>query len=543
VTSVAAASLRKDRAGKRPFDRVLVANRGEIAVRIIRACRELGVETVAVYSDADVDAAHVRLADRAVRLGPAPAAESYLRGDLILEAALATGAQAVHPGYGFLAERASFARATEDAGLVFVGPSSATIAMLGDKVAARRSAAAAGVPILPGTLEPFAVGEPDAVEASLVAAERIGFPLLVKAAAGGGGRGMRRVETADDLAAALIAGAAEAKASFGDGTVYLEREIRPARHIEVQLLGDVAGSIVALGERDCSLQRRHQKLVEEAPAPLLTEDERRGLHETAVHAATAVGLVNAATAEFLFDTSRRSWFLEINTRLQVEHGVTELVHDLDIVREQLWIAAGYPLSDRVIAAATRAARPTRHAIEVRLSAEDPARGFAPTPGTVGRWDLPDGPGVRVDTAVGSGSRIAPDYDPLIAKVMVVDEDRDRAIERLARALDETTIGGIQTTLPFHRFIVGDPGFQAAELSVDWVDRHWPAIATERRHAALEVAARAAATAVAADGHRTGPGSPGRDPVGATTHPPVETASSTSAWARAGRVRGTERWPR
>jgi acetyl/propionyl-CoA carboxylase alpha subunit len=558
VTSDATApSLRKDRGAVPPFSRVLVANRGEIAVRIFRACRELGVETVAVYSDADVDAAHVRAADRAVRLGPAPATESYLRVDAIVDAAIATGATAIHPGYGFLAERASFARAVEDAGLVFVGPSSATIAALGDKIAARRSVAAAGVPILPGTLEPVAVDAPDGVAAVVQAAEAIGFPLFVKAAAGGGGRGMRRVERAVELPAALAAGAAEALAAFGDGTVYLEREINPARHIEVQLLGDAGGSIVAIGERDCSLQRRHQKLIEEAPAPLLEERERRHLHEMAVRAARAVGLVNAATAEFLFDRDRRFWFLEVNTRLQVEHGVTELVSDVDIVREQLWLAAGYPLSERVLATAERATTPARHAIEVRISAEDPSRAFAPTPGTIGRWELPSGPGVRIDTAVGAGTRVPPDYDPLIAKLMVVDEDRESAIERLARALDETTITGIQTTLPFHRFIARDPGFRAAEVSVGWVDEHWPAIADTRRRASLAIAARAAAAAVeagqrpvvAAPGAAAAPhgsrsrmpdaaAGDGRRPTGSTNP-----SAGSPAWACAGRARATDRWHR
>jgi acetyl/propionyl-CoA carboxylase alpha subunit len=555
VTSVVPASLRKDRGGARPFERVLVANRGEIAVRIIRACRELAIETVAVYSDADVDAAHVHLADWAVRLGPAPAAESYLRADAILAAALATGAEAIHPGYGFLAERASFARAIEDAGLVFVGPSSATIAMLGDKVSALRSALGAGVPILPGTLEPFAVDAPDAVEAILVEAGRIGFPLLVKAAAGGGGRGMRRVEAPEELEAALVAGAAEAWAAFGDGAVYLEREIHPARHIEVQLLGDVEGTIVALGERDCSLQRRHQKLLEEAPAPLLREDERQALHEMAIRAARAVGLVNAATAEFLFERDRRFWFLEINTRLQVEHGVTELVADVDIVREQLRLAAGYPLSDRVVAAARRATRPTRHAIEVRLSAEDPARDFAPTPGIIGRWELPTGPGIRVDTAVGSGTRVAPDYDPLIAKLMVVDESRDAAIDRLVRALDETTITGIQTTLPFHRFIATDGRFRAADLSTDWVDGNWAAIALDRRRAALDAAGEVAAALVgsalvpdpppetvrssgtSARVEAVGEGAPARRSRAVPTEP------GPTAWSRAGRAKAVDRWPR
>ena len=410
--------------------------------------------------------------------------------------------------------------------------------MLGDKIAARRAAAAAGVPILPGTLEPVSV-EPDGVEAIVAAAEAIGFPLLVKAAAGGGGRGMRRVLTATELPAALAAGASEATSAFGDGAVYLEREIHPARHIEVQLLGDVDGSIVAIGERDCSLQRRHQKLVEEAPAPDLDEGERRHLHEMAVSAARASGLVNAATAEFLFDRDRRFWFLEVNTRLQVEHGVTELVSDIDIVREQLWLAAGYPLGERVLAAAATATRPTRHAIEVRISAEDPGGGFAPTPGTIGRWEFASGPGIRVDTAVGPGTRVPPDYDPLIAKLMVVDETRDAAIDRLARALDETTITGIQTTLPFHRHIARDPGFRAAELSVAWVDDHWAAIADERRRAALEVAARVAAVAATAVGATVGAApSVDADPAG---HP--ATTAESSAWARAGRARAIERRPR
>ena len=539
MTAATAASLRKDRTG-RPFERVLIANRGEIAVRIIRACRELGVESVAVYSDADAEAAHVRLADDAVRLGPAPAGESYLRADRIIDAARETGSQAIHPGYGFLAERASFARSAEDAGIVFVGPSSATIELLGDKVQARRAATRANVPILPGTIDPFDVTAPDALESIRVAAQRIGFPLLVKAAAGGGGRGMRRVVSPAALEEALRAGAAEAAAAFGDGTVYLEREIHPARHVEVQLLGAADGSIVALGERDCSLQRRHQKLVEEAPAPGLTEDQRRGLHAAAIDAAAAVGLVNAATAEFLLDREGRFWFLEINTRLQVEHGVTELVHDVDIVREQLWIAAGAALSERVLAAAGAAARPVRPAIEVRISAEDPAEGFAPTPGLIGRWQMPDGPGVRVDTAVAAGSRVPAEYDPLIAKLMVVDETRPAAIDRLARALDETAIGGIQTTLPFHRFVATDPRFRDGPLSVDWVDTEWAAIAEARRHEALETAAVLAATAV---GNGAGPAALGTSAPGAARRSDPGSRSAGSPWAAAGRAQAIDRWPR
>jgi acetyl/propionyl-CoA carboxylase alpha subunit len=529
VTSTAEASLRKDAADRRPpFRRVLVANRGEIAIRIIRACHELGVEAVAVFSDADASSAHVRAADEAVRLGPAPAAESYLRIEAILEAAARTGAEAIHPGYGFLAERAEFARAVEEAGLAFIGPGSATIAALGDKLAARRGATAAGVPIVPGTLDPAPVDRPDDVVGIVAEAERVGYPLLVKAAAGGGGRGMRRVVEASALPAALAAGSAEARAAFGDGSVYLEREIRPARHVEVQLIGDADGRIVALGERDCSLQRRHQKLVEESPAPGLDPDLRRELHAAAVRAAEDARLVNAATVEFLLDPDGRFWFLEVNTRLQVEHGVTELAAGVDIVREQLWIAAGRPLSSSIVAASERAVAPGRHAIEVRLSAEDPARAFAPAPGRIGRWEMPSGPGVRVDSGFGAGDRVAPDYDPLVAKVLVVDEDRTAAIARLRRALDETAVTGIQTTLPFHRFVARHAGFAAGDVSIDWVAEEWaPAVDADRR-AAFTAAAWAASTA-----DRSGPAVPARR----------EEGGAASAWTREGRARGIGRWPR
>jgi acetyl/propionyl-CoA carboxylase alpha subunit len=508
-----------------PFRRILIANRGEIALRIIRACHELGIEAVAVYSDADRDAGHVRAADAAVRLGPAPATESYLRGDALIEAARETGAEAIHPGYGFLAERASFARAVEEAGLVFVGPSSVSIAAVGDKLAARRLARAVGVPVVPGTH-----GRADGAEAILVEADSVGFPLFVKAAAGGGGRGMRRVTTREELPAALAAGSAEALAAFGDGAVYLEREVRPARHIEVQLLGDASGAIVAVGERDCSIQRRNQKLVEESPAPGLTTAERRHVHDLAVRVARAAELTNAATAEFLFDEDRRFWFLEVNTRLQVEHGVTELTSGIDLVREQLMIAAGRPLSATTVAAAERAATPGRHAIEVRLTAEDPARSFAPVAGRIGRWAMPAGPGVRVDTAIEAGDRIPPDYDSLIAKILVVDADRAAAIRRLGRALDEVEVTGIQTSLPFHRFVARHPGFAAAELSTDWVAVEWEPAMEADRAAALAVASRLAATVAAA---------------GASAAAPTDTATGrdgSPGWLRAGREDDIDRWP-
>jgi acetyl/propionyl-CoA carboxylase alpha subunit len=529
---------------RRPFARVLVANRGEIALRIIRTCNELGIETVAVYSDADRAALHVRAADTAVRLGPAPAIESYLRADLVIEAALASGADAIHPGYGFLSERASFAESVASAGLAFVGPDHRTIAALGDKLAARRIAVAAGVPVVPGTVEPTPVDRPDQLATVVEQAREIGFPLLVKAAAGGGGRGMRRVSTPDELPAALAAGSHEAAAAFGDGSVYLEREILPARHIEVQLLGDHTGRVVAIGERDCSLQRRHQKLVEEAPAPGLSATQRRDLHETAVRVATAAGLTNAATCEFLHDPDGRAWFLEVNTRLQVEHGVTELVAGMDIVREQLWLAAGAGLSGEALGAAERAATPSSHAIEVRLSAEDPARGFAPAPGRVTRWWMPAGPGVRVDTAIEAGERVSPDYDPLVAKLMVHAPDRQAAIARLRRALDETEIGGIQTTLPFHRHVARDPSFAAGELSTGWVEEHWVGPA-DRADAVRRALVAAALDASAPDAQATEALPIPND--GKTARSSPGTASTdgrepVSPWRSAGLAATVDRWP-
>lgn len=520
-------SLHKDGPTAPLFRRVLVANRGEIAVRIIRACREMGMESVAVYSDADATAAHVRLADHAVRLGPAAPAESYLRIEGIVQAALETGSDAVHPGYGFLSERAAFARAVIAAGLVFVGPDPDTIEAIGDKLHARRLARDVGVLAVPGTLEPAMIQRPDEVAAITAKAEAIGFPLLVKAAAGGGGRGMRRVESVRELVAALADGSREAASSFGDGAVYLEYEIRPARHIEVQLLGDATGNVIAIGERDCSLQRRHQKLVEEAPAPGLTGADRERLHELAVRVARAAGLKNAATAEFLRGPDGAFYFLEVNTRLQVEHGVTELVSGLDIVREQFHLAAGLPLSDPAIEAAARATEPRGHAIEVRLSAEDPGRDFAPTPGRLTGWAMPSGPGVRVDTALGAGDEVPPEYDNLMAKIMVHAGNRDDAIDRLRRALDETEIEGIQTTLPFHRTVARDPSFRAGDVHTEWVAEHWDGAGEFKRAAGLAMLA----SGIAAFGSR-----------GAAIKP-RQAADTLGGWRAAALEDGVDRWPR
>ena len=524
-----------------PFRRVLIANRGEIAVRIIRACHEMGMEAIAVYSDADAEAAHVRLADEAVRLGPSAPSESYLRIDAVIDAARRTGAEAIHPGYGFLAERAAFARAAEDAGIVFVGPASDAIDVLGDKLNARRLAARVGVPSVPGTLEPAPVDRPDQVASILETARGVGYPLLVKAAAGGGGRGMRRIAREEDLPAALVSGSREALSAFGDGSVYLEREILAARHIEVQLLADAHGNVVALGERDCSLQRRHQKLVEEAPAPGLTTDQRRHLHALAIRLGEAAGLRNAATCEFLHDPAGDFWFLEVNTRLQVEHGVTELVSGIDIVREQFWIAAGEPLSPEVVAAGERAAQPAGHAIEVRIAAEDPSRAFAPTPGRVGRWVMPSGPGIRVDTHIEAGDRVPSEYDNLIAKLMVHAHDRDAAIDRLRRALDETEIGGVQTTLPFHRAVARSEAFRAGDLSTGWVERNWDGEAA--RAAAVARALLAAGLATMGD-DASGGGSTAVDThhAGMSASERRDTTPASGGWRHGARTRGVDRWP-
>ena len=451
-------SLRTDTPAP-PFDRVLVANRGEIAVRVIRACRELGISPIAVHSDADAAAVHTRAADRSERIGPPSASESYLSIPAVIDAARRTGAQAIHPGYGFLSENAMFARAVEEAGLVFIGPPPAALEALGNKLAARRSAEAAGVPIVPGTT----------VELTddVAAVEAIGFPVMLKAAAGGGGRGMRRVDGPSDLRDAMAAARREAESAFGDGTIYVERVVQPARHVEVQLLGDHHGNLAVLGERDCSIQRRHQKLVEESPSPAVDELLRQALFDSARKVAGTVEFSNAATVEFLVDPAGRHYFLEMNTRLQVEHGVTELVTGLDLVAWQIRVAAGEALPSAVLDPAR-----SGHAIEVRIYAEDPYDGFRPSAGRISTWRMPDGPGVRVDTATEAWSDLRTEYDPLLAKIMVHAADRPGAVARLRRALDETLIGGLQTDAGFLRWLVDTTGFASGAYDTGLIDDQW-----------------------------------------------------------------------
>ena len=474
-----AASLRTDRSAP-PFRRLLVANRGEIAIRVIRACRELGISPIAVHSDADAMALHVRAADRSERIGPPSATESYLSIPAVIEAARRSGAEAVHPGYGFLSENAAFARAVEEAGLVFVGPPPSALEALGNKLAARRSAAAAGVPIVPGTTV--------ALEDDLSAVEAIAFPVMLKAAAGGGGRGMRRVDRAEDLEAALAAARREAASAFGDPTIYVERMVSPTRHVEVQLLGDRHGGLAVLGERDCSVQRRHQKLVEESPSPAVDAQNREALFESARRVARTVEFHNAATVEFLLDADGNHYFLEMNTRLQVEHGVTELVTGLDLVAWQIRVAAGDRLPPQVLDAPRHG-----HAIEVRIYAEDPYDGFRPTSGRIGAWRMPEGPGIRVDAGMEEDTDLRPEYDPLLVKLMVHAADRTSAIDRLRRALDETLIGGLQTDASFLRWLTDDDAFVSGAYDTSLIAERWqagPALTDED----LVVAATAASQA-------------------------------------------------
>jgi acetyl-CoA carboxylase, biotin carboxylase subunit len=531
--------------------RVLIANRGEIAVRIIRACRELGLETVAVASDADLDALHARLADRLERLGPSDPAESYLHHGRVIDAARRSGADTIHPGYGFLSESASFADAAAAAGLRFVGPPAAVIARLGDKTAARTLAERAGVPPVPGTGDAVSRG-PDALAA---AANGVGFPLMVKAAAGGGGRGMRLVERAGDLPAALAAAEREAQAAFGDGRLFLERRLEDVRHVEVQVLADAEGHVTALGERECSIQRRHQKLVEEAPSPRVDAALRAQLASAAVAVAGAAGYVNAGTVEFLLAPDNRFYFLEVNTRLQVEHPVTELVTGVDLVKVQFGIARGETLEALGIGSPTgglggrrsagqgqtpaendaRRARdaplsPSGHAIECRVCAENPAADFAPSPGPILVLDEPAAPGLRVDSGLREGWTVPGSYDSLLAKVIVWDRSRAAAIARMDRALARYVILGCGTNLGFLRDVIRHEAFSRGDTTTDFIQRHF---AGWRPRPSARALAAAAALGAAQRPASSRPGAETRAPDRTTAWDPWDAASG---W-RIGRPHG------
>ncbi|MGA9534012.1 MAG: acetyl-CoA carboxylase biotin carboxylase subunit [Anaerolineales bacterium] len=445
------------------FDKVLIANRGEIAVRIIRACRELGIATVAVYSEADRQALHVRYADQAFCIGPPAARDSYLRGDKIIAAALECGAKAIHPGYGFLAERDDFATAVEEAGLAFIGPKPSAIAAMGDKAVARATVTAAGVPVVPGT-----EGEGDLRNEDLISiAPSIGFPLLIKATAGGGGKGMREVTSPEEMEAKLESARREAEAAFGDGNVYLEKLIDRARHIEFQILADDHGNVIHLGERECSLQRRHQKLLEECPSPFMDEELRQEMGALACKAARAVDYHNAGTIEFLVDQDRNYYFLEMNTRLQVEHPITEIVTGVDIVKEQIRIARG-----RKLRYEQSNINMTGWAIECRINAEDPYNHFMPSTGRITQSIVPTGPGVRVDTGVFPGAEVSPYYDSLLSKLICWGETRGEAILRMRRALEEYRILGVTTNIPFHQNIMGSHRFIAGAFDTRFVEERF-----------------------------------------------------------------------
>ena len=443
----------------RPIRKLLVANRGEIAVRVIRAARELGIATVAVHSDADTDSLAVRLADQAVHIGPAQAAKSYLNVAAVLDAAVKSGADAVHPGYGFLSENAAFAEAVEAAGLVFVGPTPAAIRVMGNKSLARATAMKAGVPTVPGS-----DGVVDTVEQAVGVADTIGYPIMIKASAGGGGRGIRVAADADELRQQMMVAQTEAQAAFGDKAVYLERFIRRARHVEVQVLGD-GTDVIHCYERECSLQRRRQKILEEAPSPALTPALREQLCASAVMLAKSVRYRGAGTLEYLFDDeSRAFFFIEMNTRIQVEHPLTEMITGVDLVREMIRIAGGEPLRLKQSDIAIRGV-----AIECRINAEDPAKNFFPSPGKVGAVTLPGGPGVRIDSMLFAGYTIPPYYDSLLAKLVVHAEDRPAAIARMKRALGELKVEGPKTTIALHLALMDDPQFQAARFDTNWLE--------------------------------------------------------------------------
>jgi len=506
------------------FKRILIANRGEIAVRVIRACRDLGVETVAVYSEVDRAALHVREADYAVAVGPAPASESYLKTERILEAAKKTGAEAIHPGYGFFSENAGFASAVAAAGLVFIGPSPEAIKAMGDKVEARKAMAAAGVPVVPGSPGTLA-GEAEV----RAAAAKIGYPIMLKAAAGGGGKGLRFVEKESELTSAIRSVGGEAKSSFGDARLYVEKYLSRPRHIEFQVFADRAGKTVHVFERECSIQRRHQKVVEESPSPFITPAMRRAMGEVAVKAAQAVGYVGAGTIEFLADADRNFYFLEMNTRIQVEHAITEMVTGVDLVKAQIEVAAGAPLpfSQKDL---------SQHgwALECRIYAEDPAAGFVPAPGRIDTLRWPSGPGVRNDAGVYAGAEVPVFYDPMISKLVVWGRDRTEAIARMRRALGEFVIAGeLTTNLDFHRWLMHHPVFLGGDYDTNFIEHeyHPRAIAADAKSGGRDDGEfTAAMLAVAAAAQKMGNGR-AADTAGAGR----QAARGGSAWKTLGRL--------
>jgi acetyl-CoA carboxylase biotin carboxylase subunit len=446
------------------MNKILVANRGEIAVRVIRACRDMEIATVAIYSDCDRAALHVRMADEAWPVGPSAPRESYLRIDKIIDVAKRSGADAVHPGYGFLAENEDFASACRDAGVIFIGPSPEAITLMGSKTAARKAATKAGVPVVPGTDEPLSDRTPDAEVLAL--ATRVGYPLMLKAVAGGGGKGMRMVASAAELPGALRAARSEALSAFGDGAVYLERRIISPRHIEVQLLGDHHGTVVPFVERECSIQRRHQKVVEESPSLAVSTELRRRMTSAAAAVAKGVGYTNAGTIEFLVDAGGSFYFLEMNTRLQVEHPITEIVSGADLVQWQIRIARG----ERVTLDPEALLTPKAHAIECRIYAEDPENGFLPSPGRIQGLRVPQGPGVRDDSGAYEGGEVPIFYDPMISKLITWGDNRDHALQRMRRALAEYEVRGIKTTIPFFKWILEDEDFKAGRFDTSFIDR-------------------------------------------------------------------------
>jgi len=449
------------------FRKVLIANRGEIALRVIRACRELGVQTVAVYSEADRESLHVRFADDDVCIGPPPGRESYLNIPRLIAAAEITGADAIHPGYGFLAENAEFAETCAASNITFIGPTAEQIRVMGDKAAARKAMSDVGVPIVPGTPGPVE----DADEA-LGFAEQIGFPVIIKAAAGGGGKGMRVANDADDFARSFHLARSEALSAFGNGDVYVEKYLARPRHVEFQILGDTHGNVIHLGERDCSVQRRHQKLVEEAPCPVMTPELRAAMGEAAVRGAKAIDYVGAGTIEMLLNEDRSFYFMEMNTRIQVEHPVTEMLTGVDLVKEQIRVAAGLPMRVTELP-------PLRgHVIECRVNAEDPARNFQPSPGHISTYHPPGGPGVRIDSHVYAGYTVPPYYDSLIAKLIVQGSDREEALTRMRLALESFVVEGVQTTMPFLARVMQHPQFRAGDVDTKWLEREFDRLRAE-----------------------------------------------------------------